>query len=122
MTYTDKKYFFERWSKTGSVTKIDFYDDLYIGFGNVEMRYNDYMVLCALNEEERNGYANALINMIDYYRPINLNQEETYIYTYNVSTDEVEIGSMDDISKNDIVFVRSKDMGELNEVIVYISD
>ncbi len=122
LTYTDKKYFFERWSKTGSVTKIDFYDDLYIGFGNVEMRYNDYMVLCALNEEERNGYANALINMIDYYRPINLNQEETYIYTYNVSTDEVEIGSMDDISKNDIVFVRSKDMGELNEVIVYISD
>ena len=122
LTYKDKKYFTERWSKVGSVTKIDFYDNLYIGFGSVEMRYNDYMVVCALNENERNGYANSIINMIDYYRPINLNQDNTYIYTYNVHTDEVELGSMDDIAKNDTVFVRSKSMGDLNEVIVYVED
>jgi hypothetical protein len=122
LTYDDTKSYYERWSKTGAVTKLDFNDNLYIGFGKIEMRYNDFAVLCALNEEERGKYKNSTVNMIDYYRPINLNQDETYIYTYNVDSKKLEVGTMEDVQKNDTAFVRSKAMGTLNEVMVYVED
>lgn len=122
LTYDDPKYYYERWSRTGNVTKLDFEDDLYIGFGSIEMRYNDFAVLCALNESERSAYKNSKVNMIDYYRPVNLNQEKTYIYVYNVDSKKIEVGTMEDVQKGDTAFVRSKDMGTLNEIMVYDHD
>jgi hypothetical protein len=122
LTYNDAKGYYERWSKTGAVTKLDFNDNLYIGYGKIEMRYNDFAVLCALNEEDRGKYKNSTVNMIDYYRPINLNQDATYIYTYNVDSKKLEVGTMEDVQKSDTVFVRSKGMGTLNEVMVYVED
>ena len=119
LTYDDEKYYYERWSATGNVTKLDFNDNLYIGFGSIEMRYNDFAVLCALNESERSAYKNSKVNMIDYYRPVNLNQEATYIYVYNVDSDKLEVGTMEDVQKGDTAFVRSKNMGTLNEIMVY---
>ncbi len=120
LTYDDDKYYYERWSKAGNVTKLDFNDDLYIGLGKVDIRYNDFMCFCALNEEERTHYKNSIVDIVDYYRPFNLVQENTYIYTYNVDSKRVELGTMEDIAKNDTVFVRSVEMGELNEIMVYI--
>lgn len=120
LTYDDPKYYYERWSKSGNVTKLDFKDDLYIGLGAVEIRYNDFMCFCALNEEERTQYKNSIVNMMDYYRPFNLVQPKTYIYTYNVDSKRVEIGTMEDVEKNDTVFVRSDSMGDLNEIMVYV--
>ncbi|MDO5397204.1 MAG: S-layer homology domain-containing protein [bacterium] len=122
LTYDDPKYYYERWSATGNVTKLDFNDNLYIGFGSIEMRYNDFAVLCALNESERSAYKNSKVNMIDYYRPVKLNQEETYIYVYNVDSDKLEVGTMEDVQKGDTAFVRSKNMGTLNEIMVYDHD
>ena len=86
------------------------------------MRYNDFSVLCALNEEERTKYKNSKVNMVDYYRPLNLNQDETYVYTYNVDSDKLEVGTMEDVQKNDTAFARSKAMGTLNEIMVYEKD
>ncbi len=120
LTYDDAKYFYERWSKAGNVTKLDFNDDLFIGLGNVDIRYNDFMCFCALTEAERTQYKNSIVNIMDYYRPFNLVQENTYIYTYNVDSKRVELGTMEDIAKNDTVFVRSLEMGDLNEIMVYI--
>lgn len=122
ITYNDPKGYYERWSKTGAVTKVEFSDDLYIGFGKIEMRYNDFSVLCALNEEERTKYKNSKVNMIDYYRPLNLNQDATYVYTYNVDANRLEVGTMEDVQKNDTAFARSKAMGTLNEIMVYEKD
>ena len=122
ITYNDPKGYYERWSKTGAVTKVEFSDDLYIGFGKIEMRYNDLSVLCALNEEERTKYKNSKVNMIDYYRPLNLNQDATYVYTYNVDANRLEVGTMEDVQKNDTAFARSKAMGTLNEIMVYEKD
>lgn len=106
---------YEDWSGTGSVTKQDFYDDLYISFGTVKARYLDYMLNIGLKESEVINYPNSMI--IDYYRPINL--KNAPIYVYKVKQRELELGDIEDISKDDFVFVRSKKMGELNEVMVY---
>lgn len=122
LTYNDAKGYYERWSKTGAVTKLEFSDDLYIALGKMEMRYNDFSVLCALNEEERGQYKNSKVNMIDYYRPLKLNQDETYVYVYNVDSEKLEVGTMEDVQKNDTAFVRSKAMGTLNEIMVYDHD
>ena len=122
LTYNDPKGYYERWSATGAVTKLEFSDNLYIALGKVEMRYNDFAVICALNEDERSAYKNSKVNMIDYYRPINLNQDKTFVYVYNVDSDKLEVGTMEDVQKSDTVFVRSKAMGTLNEVLVYDED
>ncbi len=106
---------YEDWSGTGSVTKQDFYDDLYISFGTVKARYLDYMLNIGLKESEVINYPNSMI--IDYYRPINL--KNAPIYVYDAQQRELELGDIEDISKDDFVFVRSKKMGELNEVMVY---
>lgn len=113
---------FEDWSGTGSVTKQDFYDDLYISFGTVKARYMDYMLNLGLTESEVLGYGSgkSKIQIIDYYRPINL--KNAPVYVYNVGRRTLELGDMEDISKDDYVFVRSKKMGELNEVMVYSFD
>ncbi|MCI5604541.1 MAG: S-layer homology domain-containing protein [Clostridia bacterium] len=112
--------YFEDWSGTGSVTKQDFYDDLYISFGDVQSRYMDYMLHLGLNNTDRLAYQSSRspIQIIDYYRPINLMKAS--IYTYNVKSRELELGDMEDVLKEDRVFVRSKKMGELNEVMVYV--
>lgn len=122
LVYDDPNNFFEDWSGTGAVTKQDFYDDLYIGFGDVQLRYMDYMVMLGLNEHDRSLYesSSSPIRIIDYYRPINLLNAS--IYVYNVNKDELEIGDMEDVLKSDIVFTRSKKMGETNEVMVYVEE
>lgn len=111
--------YYEDWSGTGSVTKQDFYDDLYISFGDVQSRYMDYMLLLGLNARDRLAYesSSSPIQIIDYYRPINLLNASVYVY--NVKSGELELGDMEDVSKDDAVFVRSRKMGELNEVMVY---
>lgn len=113
---------FEDWSGTGSVTKQDFYDDLYISFGTVRARYMDYILNLGLTESEVLGYdgGKSKIQIIDYYRPINL--KNVPVYVYNVGKRQLELGDIEDISKDDYVFVRSKKMGELNEVMVYSFD
>ena len=113
---------FEDWSGTGSVTKQDFYDDLYISFGTVRARYMDYMLNLGLTESEVLGYGDgkSKIQIIDYYRPINL--KNAPVYVYRAGKRELELGDIEDISKDDYVFVRSKKMGELNEVMVYSFD
>ena len=122
LTYDDPNNFFEDWSGTGSVTKQDFYDDLYIAYGDVQMRYMDYMVVLGLNERDRLAYesSSSPIRIIDYYRPINLLNASVYVYYVN--SDELELGDMEDVQKADIVFTRSKKMGETNEVMVYIEE
>lgn len=113
---------FEDWSGTGSVTKQDFYDDLYISFGTVKARYMDYMLNLGLKESEVLGYGSgkSKVQIIDYYRPINL--KSAPVYVYYVNSRELELGDIEDVSKDDYVFVRSKKMGELNEVMVYSFD
>lgn len=114
--------YYEDWSGTGSVTKQDFYDDLYIAYGDVQLRYMDYMLFLGLNERDRKSYESGSnpIQIIDYYRPINLLNAN--VYTYNIYTGKLELGDMEDVQKGDSVFVRSKRMGQLNEVMVYIKD
>lgn len=114
--------YYEDWSGTGSVTKQDFYDDLYIAYGDVQLRYMDYMLFLGLNEKDRKSYESGSnpIQIIDYYRPINLLNAN--VYTYNIYTGKLELGDMEDVQKGDSVFVRSKRMGQLNEVMVYIKD
>lgn len=112
--------YYEDWSGTGSVTKLDFSDNLYIAYGDVQMRYLDYMVILGLPQEDRLRYASSSspVNIMDYYRPINLS-EDAYIYVYDVKKDEIEVGDIEDVQKGDVCFVRSKKMGELNEIMVY---
>lgn len=119
LTYNDANRFYEDWSQTGSVTKQDFYDDLYIAYGDVQMRYMDYMVVLGLNQRDRSMYesSSSPIQIIDYYRPMNLLNAS--IYVYDVKRKEVSIGDTEDVLKSDVVFVRSKKMGEKNEVMVY---
>lgn len=119
LTYNDANNFYEDWSQTGSVTKQDFYDDLYIAYGDVQMRYMDYMVVLGLNQRDRSMYesSSSPIQIIDYYRPMNLLNAS--IYVYDVKQKEVSIGDTEDVLKSDVVFVRSKNMGEKNEVMVY---
>jgi hypothetical protein len=111
--------YFEDWSTTGSVTKQDFYDDLYISFGEVKARYMDYALLLGLDAADQLKYSagSNKVQIIDYYRPINLLNASIYVYNYK--TKELELGDMEDVLKGDSVFVRSKKMGELNEVMVY---
>lgn len=122
LTYDDSSNFFEDWSGTGAVTKQDFYDDLYIAYGDVQLRYMDYMVLLALNQNDRLAYesSSSPINIIDYYRPMNLLNASVYVY--NVNSGELELGDMEDVLKSDIVFARSKKMGETNEIMVYVEE
>ena len=115
--YNDPREYFEKWSKTGSVTKMDFYDNLFISYGDVQYRYNDYILELGLNQSEREAYANSSINLMDYYRPINM--QKAYIYKFNIADGEVELGDLEDVNKGDTVFVRSKNMGEINEIMVY---
>ena len=116
--------YFEDWSGTGAVTKLDFSDNLYIAYGDVQMKYMDYMVILGLPEEDRLKYASSksAVSIMDYYRPINL-FENAYVYVYNVSSkkssSKLELGDMEDVQKGDVCFVRSKKMGELNEIMVY---
>lgn len=115
--------YYEDWSGTGSVTKGDFSDNLYIAYGDVQMRYMDYMVILGLPESDRLRYAsgNSPVSIMDYFRPINL-LDNAYVYVYDAGTKnggKLEIGDMDDVQKGDICFVRSKKMGELNEIMVY---
>ena len=119
LTYNDANNFYEDWSQTGSVTKQDFYDDLYIAYGDVQMRYMDYMVVLGLNQRDRSMYesSSSPIQIIDYYRPMNLLKSS--IYVYDVKRKEVSVGDTEDVLKSDVVFVRSKKMGEKNEVMVY---
>lgn len=114
--------YYEDWSGTGSVTKQDFYDDLYISFGDVQARYLNYILHLGLNMRDRLAYenSNSKIQIIDYYRPINLTKAP--IYVYNVNKRELELGSVEDVAKGDAIFVRSKKMGELNEVMVYVEN
>lgn len=118
--FTDSYY--EDWSKTGSVTKQDFYDDLYISFGDVQSRFMDYILLLGLNTTDRLAYesSSSPIRIIDYYRPINLLNASVYVYYIN--SDELEMGDMEDVQKGDSVFVRSKKMGEVNEIMVYVEE
>jgi hypothetical protein len=122
LVYDDPNNFYEDWSGTGSVTKQDFYDNLYIAYGDVQLRYMDYMVMLGLNEKDRLSYesSSSPIRIIDYYRPINLLNAS--IYTYNVNTGKLDIGDMEDIMKGDYVFARSKKMGEKNEIMVYVEE
>ncbi|MBR0089742.1 MAG: hypothetical protein IJP94_07890, partial [Clostridia bacterium] len=112
--------YYEDWSGTGAVTKGDFSDNLYIAYGDVQMRYMDYMVILGLNQADRLKYASSLspVSIMDYYRPMNL-LKNAYVYVYNVNTSKdsqrLEIGDMSDIERGDVCFVRSKKMGELNE-------
>ncbi|MCH5213098.1 MAG: S-layer homology domain-containing protein [Oscillospiraceae bacterium] len=116
--------YYEDWSATGAVTKLDFSDNLYIAYGDVQMRYMDYMIILGLPESDRLKYASSKspVSIMDYYRPMNL-LDNAYIYVYDVSANKgagsVEIGDMEDIQKGDVCFVRSKKMGELNEIMVY---
>lgn len=114
--------YFEDWSGTGSVTKQDFHDDLYIAFGDVQYRYMDYILVLGLNKKDRLTYESGSnrIQIIDYYRPINL--LDASVYKYNINTNKLELGDMEDVSKEDMVFVRSKNMGEINEIMVYVED
>ncbi|MBQ3471518.1 MAG: hypothetical protein IJH17_04015, partial [Clostridia bacterium] len=117
--------YYEDWSGTGAVTKGDFSDNLYIAYGDVQMRYMDYMVILGLNQADRLKYASSLspVSIMDYYRPMNL-LKNAYVYVYNVNTSKdsqrLEIGDMSDIERGDVCFVRSKKMGELNEIMVYV--
>ena len=118
--------YYEKWSKTGAVTKQDFSDNLYICYGDVQMRYMDYMLGLGLNEEERLKYASSSspVSIMDYYRAMNL-VENAYIYVYHIGGSSrkgattVEVGDIEDIQKGDCCFFRSKKMGELNEIMVY---
>lgn len=114
--------YYEDWSGTGSVTKQDFRDNLYIAFGDVQYRYMDYVLVLGLNKKDRLTYESGSnkIQIIDYYRPINLLNAS--VYKYNMNTCKLEIGDMEDVSKEDMVFVRSKNMGEINEIMVYVED
>lgn len=120
LDYTNPEKFYEDWSATGSVTKQDFYDDLYIAYGDVQLRYMDYMVMLGLNQTDRLRYegSSSPIQIIDYYRPFNLTNAS--IYVYNVNRKELELGDMEDVQKADIIFARSKKMGETNEIMVYV--
>lgn len=112
--------YYEDWSATGSVTKNDFSDNLYIGYGDVQQRYSEYMIFLGLNQDDRNKYTSSgsPVGILDYYRPLNLT-ENAYIYVYNVRKNEVELGDIEDVQRDTVCFVRSKKMGELNEVMVY---
>lgn len=112
--------YFEDWSGTGSVTKNDFSDNLYIAYGDVQQRFSNYMIILGLPQEDRLRYASSSspVSIMDYCRPINLSSN-AYIYVYNVKKNELELGDIEDIQKSDVCFVRSKKMGELNEVMVY---
>ncbi len=112
--------YFEDWSQTGSVTKLDFSDNLYIAYGDVQQRFSDYMIILGLPTEDRLRYTSSSspVSIMDYCRPINL-ISNAYIYVYNVRKDELELGDIEDVQKSDVCFVRSKKMGELNEVMVY---
>ncbi|MGN0162515.1 MAG: S-layer homology domain-containing protein [Candidatus Ornithomonoglobus sp.] len=112
--------YFEDWSGTGAVTKSDFSDNLYIGYGDVQQRYSDYMLFLGLNQDDRNKYTSSSspVAIMDYYRPFNL-VENAYIYVYNVKKNELELGDIEDVQKDTVCFVRSKKMGEINEVMVY---
>ncbi|MGN1116681.1 MAG: hypothetical protein ACI4TH_08935, partial [Candidatus Ornithomonoglobus sp.] len=112
--------YFEDWSQTGSVTKLDFSDNLYIAYGDVQQRFSDYMIILGLPTEDRLRYTSSSspVSLMDYCRPVNLSSN-AYIYVYNVKKDEIEIGDIEDVQKSDVCFVRSKKMGELNEIMVY---
>lgn len=112
--------YFEDWSGTGAVTKGDFSDNLYIGYGDVQQRYSDYMLFLGLNQDDRNKYTSSSspVGIMDYYRPFNL-VENASIYVYNVKKNELELGDIEDVQKDTVCFVRSKKMGEINEVMVY---
>ncbi len=112
--------YFEDWSATGAVTKADFSDNLYIGYGDVQQRYSDYMLFLGLNQDDRNKYTSSSspVSIMDYYRPFNL-VDNAYIYVYNVKKNELELGDIEDVQKDTVCFVRSKKMGEINEVMVY---
>ncbi len=122
LVYSDSNNFFEDWSQTGSVTKQDFHDDLYIAFGDVQRRYMDYILLLGLNQRDRLVYEDSAspIRIIDYYRPINLLNASVYVY--NVRNGELELGDMEDVMETDVVFVRSQNMGEMNEIMVYVEE
>lgn len=112
--------YYEDWSATGAVTKGDFSDNLYIGYGDVQQRYMDYMLFLGMNQEDRSKYAKSSspVSIMDYYRPMNL-KENAYVYVYNPHRNELELGDIEDVQRNSVCFVRSKKMGELNEVMVY---
>lgn len=121
LDYDNPDGFFEDWSQTGSVTKQDFYDDLYIMYGDVPAKYVDFAMMCGLNANDRLSYesSSSPVQLTDYYRPFNLTN--AYVYVYNVTRDELELGDSEDINQNDIVFARSREMGETNEIMVYIA-
>lgn len=114
--------YFEDWSGTGAVTKLDFSDNLYIAYGDVQMSYLDYMVILGLPQKDRLNYASSLnsVSIMDYCRPINL-LKNAYVYVYDMTgrTAKLTVGDMGDIQRGDVCFVRSKKMGELNEIMVY---
>jgi hypothetical protein len=112
--------YYEDWSGTGSVTKLDFSDNLYIAYGDVQQRFSDYMIILGLPQEDRLRYASSSspVSIMDYCRPVNL-LDNAYIYVYDVKKNEVTLGDIEDVQKSDVCFVRSKKMGELNEVMVY---
>lgn len=120
LDYDNPDGFFEDWSQTGSVTKQDFYDDLYIMYGDVPAKYVDFAMLCGLNANDRLGYesSSSPVQLMDYYRPFNLTN--AYVYVYDVKRNELELGDSEDINQDDIVFARSREMGETNEIMVYI--
>ncbi len=119
LVWNDPANYFEDWSGTGSVTKQDFYDDLYIMYGDVQMRYMDYMVACGLNQSDRLGYesSSSPISIIDYYRPFNL--LDASVYVYNVKEKTLELGDIEDVQKGDTIFARSYRMGQKNEIMVF---
>lgn len=121
MDYDNASKFYEDWSQTGSVTKQDFYDDLYIMYGDVPAKYVDFAMMCGLNETDRLSYesSSSPVQLMDYYRPFNLTN--AYVYVYNVILDELEPGTPEDIMQDDVVFARSREMGETNEIMVYVT-
>ncbi len=121
LDYDNPDGFFEDWSQTGSVTKQDFYDDLYIMYGDVPAKYVDFAMMCGLNANDRLGYesSSSPVQLMDYYRPFNLTN--AYVYVYDVIRNELELGDPEDITQEDIVFARSREMGETNEIMVYVA-
>jgi hypothetical protein len=78
------------------------------------------MIILGLPQEDRLRYASSSspVSIMDYCRPVNL-LDNAYIYVYDVKKNEVTLGDIEDVQKSDVCFVRSKKMGELNEVMVY---
>lgn len=120
LDYDNPDGFFEDWSQTGSVTKQDFYDDLYIMYGDVPAKYADFAMMCGLNANDRLSYesSSSPVQLTDYYRPFNLTN--AYVYVYDVARNKLELGDSEDINQDDIVFARSREMGETNEIMVYV--